>query len=223
VDQRKLRDCLGLFSTGVVIACARRKNFLTEKFFAAKNFFEERDFVKKIEEFWQNFLSENMLGQKLEKQFSDKKFPASNLLIKIKKIFADQFFGITVNSFTSVSLNPALISFCIDNQSANLKFFKKNRYFSLNILSQEQQGLANAFATPKNSTKWGVEPYFFGKKGNPIFQNSLGFFECKKQRVIKCGDHHIIIGEILDFGKISDKKPLIYYRGKYTNLSRGCS
>ena len=204
MDPKKLRETLGLFSTGVIIACARRKNFLAENFFVKKNL------VGKFEEFWQNFLQENYFAQKFESKIHTQHF-----LEKIKKIFATEFFGMTINSFTSVSLNPPLVSFCIYNDSANLKFFKKNLYFSLNVLSQEQQALASAFATPKNSKKWGVEPYFLGQKGNPIFQNSLAFFECKKHRVIKCGDHHIIIGEVLDFGKINDAKPLIFYRGKF--------
>lgn len=214
MDQKKLRETLGLFSTGVIIACARRKNFLTESFFTQK-FFDEQNLFKKFEEAWRHFLQENPWGQKLEKNHV-----AQNFLEKLKKIFAAEFFGMTINSFTSVSLNPALISFCIDSKSANLKFFQKNRYFSLNILSEDQQALASAFATPKNSKKWGVEPYIFGKFGNPIFQNSLGFFECKKHRVIKAGDHYIIIGEVLDFGKINEKEPLLYYRGKYAKLQK---
>jgi len=212
MDHKKLRDCLGSFGTGVIIACARKKNFFAENFFSEK-FFEDQHLVKKFEEFWQSFLHENTFGQKLEQ-----KFPTHNFLDKIKKIFAAEFFGMTINSFTSVSLNPPLVSFCIDNKSSNLELFKKNRYFSLNVLSQEQQGLANAFATPKNSSKWGVEPYFFGQKGNPIFKNSLAYFECKKHRIIKLGDHHVVVGEVLDFGKINDKKPLLYYGGKYEAL-----
>ncbi len=213
MDSKHLRETLGLFSTGVIIACARRRNFLEENFFSER-FFLDKNLVGKFEEFWQNFLHENPFAKKFESKIS-----TQNFLEKIKKIFAAEFFGMTINSFTSVSLNPSLVSFCIDNKSANLKFFKKNRYFSLNVLSQEQQGLASAFATPRNSKKWGVEPYFFGQKGNPIFQNSLAFFECKKHRVIKCGDHHIIIGEVLDCGKINDAKPLIYYRGKFDVLN----
>jgi flavin reductase (DIM6/NTAB) family NADH-FMN oxidoreductase RutF len=216
MDQRKLRDCLGLFATGVIIACARRKNFFSEGYFAEKigeKFFEEK--IKKFEDSWHNFLKENELGRRLEK-----KFPTQNFLEKIKKIFADEFFGMTINSFTSISLNPPLVSFSIDNRSSNLALFKKNRYFSLNILSQEQQKLSGAFATPKNSSKWGVEPYFFAKKGSPIFQNSLAFFECKKHKIIKLGDHHMVIGEVIDFGKVSDAKPLLYYSGKYSEVSK---
>ncbi len=215
MDKKELRNCLGLFTTGVIIACARKKNFFSEGYFAEKigeKFFEEK--IKRFEEIWQKFLKENSLGQRLEK-----KFPAQNYLEKIKKIFADEFFGMTINSFTSVSLEPPLVSFCIDNKSSNLELFRKNRYFSLNILSANQKLLSGAFATPKNSSKWGVEPYFFAKKGSPIFENSLAFFECKKHKIIAMGDHHIVIGEVLDFAKINNSKPLIYSCGKYAEIS----
>ena len=158
MDQKKLRESLGLFATGIIIACARKKNFLADTFFAEK-FFDKKFFTEII-------LSNNFLAQ------------------KFKKIFSEEFFGMTINSFTSVSLQPPLVSFCIDKKSYNLKLFKKNRYFSLNILSEEQIELANAFAKPKNNKKWQVEPYFFGKKGSPIFQKSLGFFECEKEKII---------------------------------------
>lgn len=189
MDHKKLRETFGLFTTGVVIACARKKNFLADTFFAEK-FFDKKIFTETI-------LANKFLAQ------------------KFKNIFTEEFFGLTINSFSSVSLEPALLSFCIDNKSSNLKLFKKNRYFSLNILSEEQQELATAFARPKNSKKWQVEPYFFGEKGNPIFQNSLGFFECQKEKIIKAGDHHIVIGRIISFGELNDKPPLVYYQGRY--------
>jgi flavin reductase (DIM6/NTAB) family NADH-FMN oxidoreductase RutF len=204
IDHRKLRDCLGLFSTGIIIACARKKNFLTEKF-SGEKILDNKIFSEKILK--NKILSQSNLGR--------------IFLQKLKKIFADEFFGMTINSFSSVSLEPSLALFAIDNKSSNLALFKKNRYFSLNILRQEQIQLAHAFATPKNSAKWELEPYFLGKFGNPVFQNSLGFFECKKQRVIKAGDHHIIIAQIVDFGKNCeiDAKPLIYYRSRFFSLS----
>ena len=71
--------------------------------------------------------------------------------------------------------------------------------------------------------EWNVEPYIFSKFGNPIFQNSLCFIECKKHKVIKMGDHHIIIGEVIDFAKISDQQPLLYFNGKYRNLENNNS
>jgi flavin reductase (DIM6/NTAB) family NADH-FMN oxidoreductase RutF len=201
MNQKKLRECMGLFATGVVIACARKKNFLTENFQAEK-IFDSKIFSKKLLN--QKTISETSLGKAF--------------LLKLKELFKEEFFGMTINSFSSLSLDPALILFSIDNKSSNLPLFKKNRYFSLNILSSDQIELSKAFATPKNSTKWGVEPYFIGKYGNPIFQNSLGFFECKKHRVIKEGDHHIIIGRVLECEKLSDRESLTYLKGKYSSL-----
>ena len=259
INPKELRKHLGMFATGVIIACARKNNFFAQKFFSDKffneNFFAENNLLKKIEEFWHNFaLNQNWRkdlifkffhkndGQKNNNKESSQKLPdiglvndlksskaevknifSENFLQKIKKIFADEFFGMTINSFTSISLNPSLISFCIDNKSANLEFFKKNRYFLLNILSTQQHELASAFATPKNSKKWTVEPYIFSKYGNPIFQNSLCFIECKKHKVIKMGDHHIIIGEIIDFAKVNDQQPLLYFNGKYRNIENNAS
>ncbi len=201
MDQRRFRDCLGLFTTGIIIACARKKNFLTGKFPADK-ILDSEIFSQKI--FNHKIINETALGK--------------SLLQKLKKIFADEFFGMTINSFSSISLKPPLISFCIDNKSSNLQLFKKNKTFSLNILSESQIELARGFATPKNSNKWDIEPYFFGKNGNPIFENSLGFFECRKHKIIKAGDHHIIIGEVIDFADLNHSKPLIYYQGKYKNI-----
>ncbi len=201
MDPRRFRDCLGLFSTGIIIACARRKNFLTEKIDA------EKILHNKI-------FSEKILNSKLIKETALGK----SLLEKLKDIFAEDFFGMTINSFTAISLKPPLVSFCIDNKSSNLKLFQKNKTFSLNILSESQQNLASGFATPKNSKKWGIETYFLGESGNPIFENSLGYFECKKHRIIKAGDHHIIIGEVVNFAKLNDSKPLLYFQGKYQKL-----
>ena len=227
MDKKKLRENLGNFTTGVVIACARKRNFFATKFFN-QNFLENNNFIKKFEDFWQNFFEENQVGKRLSQKIFPKDFKIKEgdfqnffdekILNKIKKIFADEFFGMTINSFSSVSLEPPLVSFCVDNKSTNLKFFKKNRYFLLNILAVEQRDLSSAFATPKNSHKWHVEPYFFSKFGNPIFYNSLAFIECKKHKVIKMGDHHIIIGEVVDFNSVKDSKPLLYFKGKYADI-----
>ena len=190
MDQRKLRETLGLFATGVIVACSRKRNFLT-KTFSYSNLFDNEALTEKL-------FNNKIFGQAL------------------KEIFSEEFFGITINSFSSVSLKPPLVSFCVDNRSTNLKLFKKNNYFSLNILSEDQIELAKAFATPKNNKKWQIEPYFFGVNGSPIFENSLGFFECKKHKIIKAGDHHIIIGEIVDFAKIHDKNPLLYNKSQFS-------
>jgi len=227
IDTKKLRQTLGMFSTGVVIACARRKNFFSTTFFNDDSWQKGK---KRFEDFWHNFLHQNQWGIAISNQFAKQKnninleewrnFLNNNLLAKIKKLFSDEFFGMTINSFTSISLDPPLVMFCIDNKSSNLAYFKKNKYFAFNILSQKQQQLSSAFATPKNSQKWFVAPYFFSKYGNPIFYDSLAFIECKRYKTIKCGDHHLIIGEVINFDKLENSDPLLYFAGKYQCLQK---
>ena len=74
--------------------------------------------------------------------------------------YAEKNFGMTINSFASISLNPPLLLFAINNKSSNLNIFKKSKTFSLNILSGDQIDLAKEFAKPNNENKWLVEEYF---------------------------------------------------------------
>jgi len=127
-----------------------------------------------------------------------------------------EFFGLTINSFSSISLKPPLVLFCLGNESSTFELFKNNDYFSLNILSKDQIELSKAFAKANNPQKWEVEEFNLGKNNSPIFKNSLAFLECKKEQMIPAGDHHIIIGEVKDFAVLNSKKePLIYYASNY--------
>ena len=126
------------------------------------------------------------------------------------------FYGLTVNSFSSVSLDPALVLFSIGNDSYNLNFFKKSEKFCLNILNKSQLQLAQEFAKPTNIHKWEVEDFSLSKNKNPIFDNSAAFFDCKKYKTLKAGDHHIFIGEIVEFKKLENNDPLFYFEGKFS-------
>lgn len=127
----------------------------------------------------------------------------------------DQLYGLTINSFSSVSLEPPLLLFSIGNDSKNLEIFKNSSSYSLNILSESQQDLAIGFAKPNNLDKWNIEEYSITKSLNPIFKNSLGFFECIHHNIIKAGDHHIFVGEIKDFKTLKEDKGLFYYMGQF--------
>lgn len=123
---------------------------------------------------------------------------------------------ITINSFSSVSLDPALLLFSIDNKSNSFAAFTKNRNFSISILAEDQIEISKIFSkTDKKSAK--LDKMFFKSAlGNLVLEDCLGYFECQTNKIIPAGDHHIIIGEIVNFSKInSDKKPLIYFKGNY--------
>ncbi len=154
MNERELRDCFGLFATGVMIATAS---------------------------------------------------------------FEDKLYGMTINSFASVSLEPALLLFSVDNKSSNLSAFQKAKNFSLSILSEQQLLLAQEFAKPANEKKWQVEEYLSAKSA-PIFENSIGYFECERHEIVVAGDHHIIIGKVVGCSKLKEGKPLLYLSGAFSSF-----
>ena len=101
LDAKKLKETLGCFTTGVIIACARKKNFFSTDFFH-ENSFQKNKISQKFEDFWHNFLHTNHWGITIANQFAKQKklikliewqnFLNNNLLNKIKKLFADEFF-----------------------------------------------------------------------------------------------------------------------------------
>jgi flavin reductase (DIM6/NTAB) family NADH-FMN oxidoreductase RutF len=124
---------------------------------------------------------------------------------------------ITINSFSSVSLSPALLLFCIDNLSSSFKSFDRNDSFAINILTEVQGDISKAFSGHNRSEKFSYgEDFFKSEMGNIILNNSLGYFECIKEDTILLGDHHAIIGRVINHAKLnSKKKPLLYFKGNY--------
>lgn len=125
--------------------------------------------------------------------------------------------GITINSFSSVSLAPALISFCLDNNAHSMAFFKDCQHFAVNILAQEQSSLSHHFAHPTQHG-WEEIPYTEGAHSSPLLAGAIAHVECERYATHLAGDHTIFIGKVLNVSHFSDKKPLVYYRGHYNPL-----
>ena len=125
-------------------------------------------------------------------------------------------YGLTVNSFTSVSLNPTLVLVCLDNKLSGLQSFKDSKHFGVSILSEHQEDVSRMFA--KKDFERPLNVYFEGKLGMPLLRNSLAVMECKVVNVYESGDHHIFIGEVQTAEVIEPHHPLMYHRGKYQRL-----
>jgi len=138
------------------------------------------------------------------------------------------FLGKTINSFASLSLKPPLILFSLDKKSSSLMYYKKARYFSINILSSKQIKLSNYFAkkNPKwpefpfkvgsyKNPKWPEFPFKVGSYKTPNFSNCLANLECKKTKYLSQGDHVLFIGEVLNLSYNNNLKPLLYFNSKY--------
>lgn len=125
--------------------------------------------------------------------------------------------GVTVNSFTSVSLAPPLILFCILNNASNYRLWESARRFTVNILTERQQAQSNALARPTQAS-WEQIPHHFGDNDCPVLEGAAAVIECEHHAHCDGGDHLIVIGRVLRCREAGEEAPLLYYRGRYAQL-----
>lgn len=121
--------------------------------------------------------------------------------------------GFTANSFSSVSLDPALLLVSIDKRSANFDNFTQCPHFAINILSEQQKETSNIFAQ-KIADRFSLVNWRKGEQGTPLLDNSSAWFECSMHQVVDAGDHAILIGKVESF-ESTGTAGLGYYRGAY--------
>ena len=125
--------------------------------------------------------------------------------------------GMTVNSFTSVSLNPPLILVCLDKKSAMTESFVTGKGFGVNILRESQQSVSNEFAG-KSEDRFAKHAHSTSEQGNPVLDGILSFLDCQNEDVYEGGDHLILVGRVMSFSYQSDAAPLLYFNGAYHGL-----
>lgn len=126
--------------------------------------------------------------------------------------------GITANSFTSVSLDPPLVLFCIASSSRRRDLIQSAGAFAVNILSEDQQEVSRAFAAHPH------KPFAFletkvASTGAPVLLDALAYIDCRLAGEIEAGDHLILIGEVLDLNILRNDPPLVFFRSVYTHLA----
>tara|TARA_B100000767_G_scaffold161510_1_gene151597 strand:- start:8739 stop:9206 length:468 start_codon:yes stop_codon:yes gene_type:complete len=120
--------------------------------------------------------------------------------------------GMTVSSFVSVSLNPPLVSFFIDNNSKIIDQLKINKTIGISILSKNQQNVSNHFSghpEPENTI------LFDNSKGFSLIKDSLAWYITKVLKIIPTGDHHMILCSVEKLDRNKENSPLLYFSGKY--------
>ena len=127
--------------------------------------------------------------------------------------------GITANSFTSLSLDPPLVLFCVDAKISSFEAFESCRHFNINVLTEDQMDMSNNFAR-SNEDKWDGVEHGSGENGCPVFDGSVAVLECDKHAMYEGGDHLIMVGQVTKMTyQAGGCRPLLYYKGSYANLS----
>ena len=126
-------------------------------------------------------------------------------------------FGLTANSFTSVSLDPPLLLVCVHKLAASAAALTGAGHFAVNVLQTGQQPDSIRFST-RDEDRFGNSDWSPGEYGAPVLGNSLSVFECERYAVHDGGDHHLLVGKVLKASFEPTLDPLLYFRGRYRRL-----
>lgn len=124
--------------------------------------------------------------------------------------------GLTVSSFTSLSLQPMLVLVCIDRTAATHEAIARGGQFAVNILAEGQEYLSRRFASTE-ATKFTPGTYELSPRGLPLLSGALAQIECTLHSSLPGGDHTIFAGEVVA-AQCNEGRPLLYYRSGYHTL-----
>ena len=126
--------------------------------------------------------------------------------------------GMTVNSFASVSLDPALVLWSIQKDSECAETFEKADQYAVNILSNDQQDLSNNYAK-KGDHSLVSGSFRQGRSGCAVLCDAMTSFECDIVARHDGGDHIILVGQVTDMtNHPANRQPLVFFSGKYREL-----
>lgn len=124
--------------------------------------------------------------------------------------------GLTINSFSSVSLTPPLVLWSMTTKSPNLEIFRQASHFAINILAGDQREICNQFASPIDDRFEGID-WFRGMNDLPVIRGTIATFECERTQMVDAGDHIVFFGEVKE-NEQSDREPLIFFSGQFGTM-----
>jgi len=126
--------------------------------------------------------------------------------------------AMTVNSFVSVSLDPMLVCWSLQNASSQFDIYADTDRFTVSILSAEQGDLARRYAA-RGDSQMDEADFGTSKQGLPVVTGALGHIECRRWSEFPAGDHLMILGEVMGMSAVEDIKPhpapLGFFNGQF--------
>lgn len=120
--------------------------------------------------------------------------------------------GLTVNAFTSVSLDPPLVLVCIHKKAEGHDAVIAAGHFGISVLAADQGDIAMVFSQEEPASRFQGVEFEDGPLGSPILKGALAWIECRFETVLPGGDHSILLGRVEDCGA-GPGDPVLFFRG----------
>lgn len=121
--------------------------------------------------------------------------------------------GFACQSFSSLSLDPALILICVDERSRSWPLIAETGRFTVNVLAADQSEMCNRFGSSTGARFEGLD-WTFSDLGTPSLPDALMRVHARVHSVVAGGDHSIVIGEVAELDIVRQANPLLFFRGK---------
>jgi 3-hydroxy-9,10-secoandrosta-1,3,5(10)-triene-9,17-dione monooxygenase reductase component len=126
--------------------------------------------------------------------------------------------GVTVGSFTSVSLSPPLVGFALKRTSGTLRLLRDAGAFAANVLGHDQSDVGTVFST-RGVDRFSHVTWAPGSGGAPLLDGAVAQLECTLESVVGAGDHAFVLGSVRDLRVVSGAAPLVFVRGRFGTLA----
>ena len=126
--------------------------------------------------------------------------------------------AMTINSLVSVSLDPMLVSWSLQNASSQYDAYAGAERFAISILAEDQQALARRYAARGDSALM-PEDFETGEAGLPVIRGALGHVACRRFAVHPAGDHTLILGKVTAMAQAAaGGRPLVFFSGRFSGI-----
>ncbi|PZG16528.1 flavin reductase family protein [Nonomuraea aridisoli] len=126
--------------------------------------------------------------------------------------------GLAVNSFTSVSLDPPLVAFCVAHTSTSWPRVRGAGVVTVNVLADGQRDVCAQLAS-RGGDKFAGLSWTGSPGGNPVLGDALAWLDCAIEAEHAAGDHTIVVARVLRLAALADGEPLVFFRGAYGSFT----
>lgn len=139
--------------------------------------------------------------------------------VTVVTVGGDSPHGMTANSFSSVSLTPALVLVCVDKGAAMHEMLRTSPGFGISVLAGHQERVARHFASrsrPLGVAQFHAVDWRPGEHtGAPLLEDAIARFECRRWASYEAGDHTVFVGELLSVDTSVEDEPLLFHKGRF--------